>query len=78
MGFDDFARVWENGGFGIYDFFYYFFLIAKIGFFVCLFSQENFWVMGLLEIGLFVGEDHKVHVVGKEEHEFSYVKNNEK
>ena len=34
--------------------------------------------MGSLEIGFFVGEEHKIHVLGKEERECSYVKKNEK
>ena len=72
LGFDDFARVGKNGGFQIYDFF-------KLNFlgFLCLFLKKISELMGLLEFGLFVGEEHEVHVLGKER-DLSYEKANQK
>ena len=64
LGFDDFARVGKNGGFQIYDFFKLNFL-----FFLCLFLKKISEFMGLLEFGLLAGEEHEVHVLGKEEHD---------
>ena len=56
-----------------------FMIYFKLNFlgFLCLFLKKISEFMGLLEFGLFVGEEHEVHVLGKER-DVSYEKANEK
>ena len=48
-----------------------FMIFFKLNFlgFLCLFLKKISEFMGLLEFGLLVGEEHEVHVLGKEEHD---------